>query len=54
MLEWSLDAMRAAGIAEIVVALPPDAVAPEGCVGVPGGATRSAVRARRLGGRRSR
>ena len=41
MLEWSLDAMRAAGIAEIVVALPPDAAAPEGCVGVRGGATRS-------------
>jgi 2-C-methyl-D-erythritol 4-phosphate cytidylyltransferase len=41
MLEWSLDALRAAGIAEIVVALPPDAVAPSGCVGVRGGATRS-------------
>jgi 2-C-methyl-D-erythritol 4-phosphate cytidylyltransferase len=41
MLEWSLDALRAAGIAEIVVALPPDGVAPSGCVGVRGGATRS-------------
>src|SRR5690348_15869283 len=42
MLEWSLDALRTAGIAEIVVALPADAVAPSGCVGVRGGATRSA------------
>jgi 2-C-methyl-D-erythritol 4-phosphate cytidylyltransferase len=41
MLEWSLDAIRAAGISEIVVALPPDAAAPQGCVGVRGGATRS-------------
>ena len=41
MLEWSLDALRAAGISEIVVALPPDTVAPEGCAGVRGGATRS-------------
>ena len=41
MLEWSLDALRAAGISEIVVALPPDGVAPDGCVGVRGGATRS-------------
>src|SRR4051812_16044880 len=41
MLEWSLDALRAAGISEIVVALPPDAAAPSGCVGVRGGATRS-------------
>jgi 2-C-methyl-D-erythritol 4-phosphate cytidylyltransferase len=41
MLEWSLDAMRAAGIAEIVIALPEDAVAPAGVVGVRGGATRS-------------
>jgi 2-C-methyl-D-erythritol 4-phosphate cytidylyltransferase len=43
MIEWSLDALRAAGLAEVVVALPPDgsARAPEGCAGVPGGATRS-------------
>jgi 2-C-methyl-D-erythritol 4-phosphate cytidylyltransferase len=41
MLEWSLDALRAAGIGEIVVALPPGGAAPDGCVGVPGGATRS-------------
>jgi len=41
MLEWSLAALRAAGIGEIVVALPAGATAPEGCVGVPGGATRS-------------
>ena len=42
MLAWSLDAMRGAGIAEIVVALPPGEDAPSGTVGVPGGATRSA------------
>jgi 2-C-methyl-D-erythritol 4-phosphate cytidylyltransferase len=42
MLEWSLEALRAAGIAEIVVALPPGERAPAGCRGVPGGATRSA------------
>jgi len=41
MLEWSLDALRAAGIESIVVALPEGAAAPEGCFGVPGGATRS-------------
>jgi 2-C-methyl-D-erythritol 4-phosphate cytidylyltransferase len=41
MLEWSLDALRAAGIEEIVVALPPDLDAPPGCTGVRGGATRS-------------
>ncbi len=41
MLEWSLDALRAAGVSEIVVALPPGADAPEGCIGVTGGATRS-------------
>jgi 2-C-methyl-D-erythritol 4-phosphate cytidylyltransferase len=41
LLEWSLDALRAAGIDAIVVALPGGASAPEGCVGVPGGATRS-------------
>src|SRR3954447_21096011 len=41
MLEWSLDALRAAGISEIVVALPPDAAAPDGGVGGRGGTTRS-------------
>jgi 2-C-methyl-D-erythritol 4-phosphate cytidylyltransferase len=41
MIEWSVEALRAAGIAEIVVALPSGVSAPDGCVGVPGGATRS-------------
>ena len=41
MIEWSLDALRAAGVTEIVVALPSGVTAPEGCIGVPGGATRS-------------
>ena len=41
MLEWSVVALRAAGIEEIVVALPPGGVAPPGCIGVAGGATRS-------------
>ena len=41
MLEWSLDALRAAGVAEVVVALPPGRDAPPGCIGAPGGATRS-------------
>lgn len=41
MLEWSVEALRAAGIEEIVVALPPGAAAPHGCVGVAGGTTRS-------------
>ena len=41
MLEWSLDALRAAGVAGVVVALPPGCDAPPGCIGVPGGATRS-------------
>src|SRR5687767_8199776 len=41
MLEWSLDALRAAGIEEIVVALPEGEAAPEGTVGVRGGATRT-------------
>lgn len=40
MLEWSLDALRAAGISEIVVAAPPGHEI-EGCVSAPGGATRS-------------
>jgi 2-C-methyl-D-erythritol 4-phosphate cytidylyltransferase len=41
MLEWSVAAMRAAGLDEIVVALPDGEAAPLGCVGVPGGLTRS-------------
>ena len=41
MLEWSVDALRAAGLSEIVVALPPGEAAPDGCAGVPGGRTRS-------------
>ena len=42
MLEWSVVALQAAGIEEIVVALPPGGSAPPGCVGVEGGLTRSA------------
>jgi len=42
MLEWSLAALRAAGIVDVVVALPPGERAPDGCLGVPGGVTRSA------------
>jgi 2-C-methyl-D-erythritol 4-phosphate cytidylyltransferase len=41
MLAWSIEAMRAAGIEEIVVALPPGQQPPDGCRGVEGGATRS-------------
>ncbi len=41
LLEWSLDALRTAGFDDIVVALPPGFVAPSGCRGVTGGATRS-------------
>ena len=41
MLEWSLAALRAAGLDDVVVALPPGEDAPAGCAGVPGGATRS-------------
>ena len=41
MLEWSLAALRAAGVERIVVALPKGASAPPGCIGVRGGATRS-------------
>jgi 2-C-methyl-D-erythritol 4-phosphate cytidylyltransferase len=41
MIDWSLAALRAAGIDEIVVALPEGASAPPGCIGVRGGATRS-------------
>jgi 2-C-methyl-D-erythritol 4-phosphate cytidylyltransferase len=42
MLEWSLDALRAAGIEDVVVALPAGERAPDGCLGVQGGVTRSA------------
>jgi 2-C-methyl-D-erythritol 4-phosphate cytidylyltransferase len=42
MLDWSVAALRAAGLDEIVVALPEGEAAPSGCVGVPGGETRSA------------
>jgi len=42
MLEWSIAALRAAGLDEIVVALPNGESAPSGCMGVPGGKTRSA------------
>ncbi len=42
LLDWSLAALRAAGIDQVVVALPDGTRAPEGCVGVRGGATRSA------------
>lgn len=41
MLEWSVDALRAAGVEEVVVALPAGHAAPAGCRGVRGGATRS-------------
>ena len=41
MIEWSLEAIRAAGLHDVVVALPPGESAPAGCTGVPGGATRS-------------
>jgi len=40
MLEWSLEALRTAGIEDIVVAAPPGHEV-AGCVTVPGGATRS-------------
>ena len=37
MLEWSLDALRAAGISDVVVAAAADGeAAPAGCVGVRG------------------
>lgn len=41
MLEWSLEAVRAAGISDVVVALPEGVDAPAGCLGVRGAATRS-------------
>ena len=49
MLEWSLDALRAAGLQRIVVALPDGEDAPQGCVGVRGGDTRSESVLRALG-----
>jgi 2-C-methyl-D-erythritol 4-phosphate cytidylyltransferase len=42
LLDWSLAAVRAAGLADVVVALPGDVGTPAGVVGVLGGATRSA------------
>jgi 2-C-methyl-D-erythritol 4-phosphate cytidylyltransferase len=42
MLEWSLAALRAAGIDDVVVALPAGEGAPPDCTGVAGGVTRSA------------
>ena len=42
MLEWSVLALRAAGLERIVVALPAGETAPAGCTGVRGGAHRSA------------
>lgn len=42
LLDWSLAALHAAGIDQVVVALPEGAQAPPGCIGVRGGATRSA------------
>ena len=33
MLEWSVDALRAAGLERVVVALPDGEAAPDGCVG---------------------
>jgi 2-C-methyl-D-erythritol 4-phosphate cytidylyltransferase len=41
MLQWSLQALRAAGIPEVVVALPGGHEAPPGCRRALGGATRS-------------
>jgi 2-C-methyl-D-erythritol 4-phosphate cytidylyltransferase len=43
MLDWSLEALQSvSAIEEIVVALPPGVKPPQGCVGVVGGANRSA------------
>ena len=41
MLEWSVRALRAAGLEHIVVALPDGEMPPPGCAGVRGGSTRS-------------
>jgi 2-C-methyl-D-erythritol 4-phosphate cytidylyltransferase len=42
LLDWSLAALRAAGIDQVVIALPEGAQAPPDTIGVRGGATRSA------------
>jgi 2-C-methyl-D-erythritol 4-phosphate cytidylyltransferase len=43
MVQWSIDALRAVpSVERIVVALPDGETAPEGTIGVPGGAVRSA------------
>ncbi len=43
MVEWSVAALReVAAIEQIVVALPAGEAAPDGCIGVPGGAVRAA------------
>jgi 2-C-methyl-D-erythritol 4-phosphate cytidylyltransferase len=43
MVEWSVAALRASPqITDVVVALPAGVAAPAGCIGVPGGAVRSA------------
>ncbi|HEU0318256.1 MAG TPA: 2-C-methyl-D-erythritol 4-phosphate cytidylyltransferase, partial [Solirubrobacteraceae bacterium] len=43
MVEWSVAALReVAAIERIVVALPAGEAAPDGCIGVPGGAVRAA------------
>jgi 2-C-methyl-D-erythritol 4-phosphate cytidylyltransferase len=42
LLDWSLAALHAAGIDQVVVALPENAATPAGCIGIRGGATRSA------------
>jgi 2-C-methyl-D-erythritol 4-phosphate cytidylyltransferase len=43
MVQWSVDALRAVpSVERIVVALPDGETAPEGTIGVPGGAVRSA------------
>jgi 2-C-methyl-D-erythritol 4-phosphate cytidylyltransferase len=43
MVQWSIDALRAVpSVERIVVALPEGEAAPEGTIGVPGGAVRSA------------
>jgi 2-C-methyl-D-erythritol 4-phosphate cytidylyltransferase len=41
MIEWSVRALRAAGLEAIVVALPAGHPAPPGCTGVSGGCSRS-------------
>ena len=41
MLDWSLEAIRAAGLDHVIVTLPGGETAPPGCAGVAGGVTRS-------------